>query len=78
MFTVRLKNATDVVVGTTLASGEDSHVDSALNIVSVLVVFAEEDQSSTGTTKSLVAAGGESLSESTDVIMILGILTWWW
>jgi len=44
---------TDVVVRSTLASREDGIVDTLLNVG--LLVLAEEDETSTGTTKSLVA-----------------------
>lgn len=44
---------TDVVVRSTLASREDGIVDTLLNIG--LLVLAEEDETSTGTAKSLVA-----------------------
>ena len=41
-------------MGTTLASREDSIVDALLKIRRVIEVFSEEDETSTGTTKSFV------------------------
>ena len=45
-----------IVVGTTLASGEDSVVDALLEVLGLVGVFAEENQTSTGTTKGLMSA----------------------
>jgi hypothetical protein len=45
---------TYVVVRATLASGEDSFVDALLKVSGVLEVLAEEDETSTRATESLV------------------------
>ena len=50
----QIKKKTYVVVGTTLASREDSLVDALLEVLSLLGVFPEEDKTSTGTTECLV------------------------
>lgn len=44
-----------VIVGTTLTCGEDSLVDALLEVLGLLEVFPEEDETSTGSTKRLVA-----------------------
>lgn len=51
----RRDGKTDVVVRSSLASGEDGVVDSLLHVG--LLVLSEEDETSSGTTKSLVAIG---------------------
>ena len=45
---------TDIVVGATLASREDSIINALFKIRGVLEVFPEEDETGTRTTKSLV------------------------
>lgn len=45
---------THVVVGTTLACGEDGHVDTVLDVLRLGAGLVEEDQTSTGATESLV------------------------
>lgn len=52
---------TDVVVGTTLASWEDSSVDPGLDIG--LLVFPEEDETGSGTPQGLVGGGGDDITE---------------
>jgi hypothetical protein len=47
---------THVVVGSTLASGEDGGIDTGLEVS--LLVLAEEDETGTGTTEGLVAGTG--------------------
>lgn len=55
-----------VVVGTSLDGGEDSLVDTALEVLTLLdlgiLVLAEEDQSGTGTTEGLVGGGGDNVA----------------
>jgi hypothetical protein len=48
-------------VGSTLARWENSSVDSSLHIR--LLVFPEEDETSSGTTKSLVGGGSDNVTE---------------
>ena len=50
-----IRHATYVVVGSTLASREDSIVDTLLEILVVLTILAEEDQASTRATQRLVS-----------------------
>lgn len=57
--------STYVVVGSTLASGEDSKVDTGLEVGSVLEVLPEEDQTSTGATESLVAVDKQTSVHAT-------------
>jgi hypothetical protein len=52
---------THVVVGSTLASGEDSGVDPGLDVG--LLVLPEEDETSSGTSESLVGGGGNDITE---------------
>lgn len=42
-------------MGTTLASREDSIIDTLLEVLSIVTSPLEEDQTSTGTTEGLVA-----------------------
>jgi len=66
-----------VVVGSSLASGEDGVVDALLNVR--LLGLVEEDESSTGSTEGLVAvvSGDTSqLSLSAEVVK-LEKRTWW-
>lgn len=55
-----------VVVGASLDGGEDSLVDTALEVLTLLdlgiLVLAEEDQTSTGTTEGLVGGGGHNVA----------------
>lgn len=51
------KCGTHVVVRSTLASGEDGGVDSRLEVG--LLVLSEKDETSSGTSKGLVAAGNK-------------------
>lgn len=55
-----------VVVGTSLDGGEDSLVDTALEILTLLdlgiLVLAEEDQTGTGATEGLVGGGGDNIA----------------
>lgn len=55
-----------VVVGASLDGGEDSLVDTALKILTLLdlgiLVLAEEDQTGTGTTEGLVGGGGDDIA----------------
>ena len=52
---------THVVVGTSLTSGEDGLVDPLLNVG--LLVLSEEDQTSSGSSQSLVGGGGDNVTE---------------
>ena len=56
---------TDVIMGTALASGENSLVDALLEILGVLCIFPEEDQTSTGTTESLVTSNNSAVKFTT-------------
>lgn len=49
-------------MGTTLASGENRVVNALLQILGVLRIFPEKDQTSTGTTESLVASDESVIS----------------
>lgn len=51
---------THVVVGSTLASGEDGGVDSSLEVG--LLVLSEEDETSSGSSESLVGGGGDDIT----------------
>jgi len=50
-----------VVVGSTLASGEDGGVDTSLNVG--LLVLSEENETGSGTTEGLVGGGGNDITE---------------
>lgn len=50
-----------VVVGSTLACGEDGSVDTGLEVL--LLVLAEEDETGTRTTEGLVGGGGDNVTE---------------
>lgn len=66
---------TYVIVGTALASGEDGVIDAFLEVGGVFEVLAEENETGTGTTKSLVAENTRQINfrESTQYKR-----TWWW
>ena len=49
-------------MGTTLAGREDSLVDTLLEVLSVLQVLAEEDETSTRTTEGLVSRGSDNIT----------------
>ena len=63
-------------MGATLASREDSVVNTFLKIRRVLEVFPEEDKTGTGTTKSLVAA--KMCSAAPKIKKKKKEHTWWW
>lgn len=50
-----MTEGTYLIVRTSLACGEDSLVDTLFKVLRVLEVFAEEDQTSTGTTKGFMS-----------------------
>lgn len=56
---------------TTLASREDSVIDTFLEILTILEIFAEEDQPSTRTTKSLVCGGGNNITILKRIVKLL-------
>ena len=62
----RKVRGTYVVVRTTLASGEDSLVNALLKVLSLFDVLPEEDQTSTGTTESLVATRSSVSTSSSE------------
>lgn len=47
-----------VIVGSTLASRENGFIYTFLEVFGVLKIFAEEDETSTGTTKGFMAEKG--------------------
>lgn len=53
---------THVVVGTTLARGEDSIVHALLKVLGLVRVLPEEDETSTGATERLVGRGGDNVA----------------
>jgi hypothetical protein len=55
----------------TLATGEDSIVDTLLEIRSFRMILPEEDQSSTGTTKRFVSSGGDDITILKGVVQLL-------
>lgn len=61
-------------MGTTLASGENRVVDALLQILSVLRILPEKDQTSTGATESLVTS--EESAIRTRYVAISPTLSW--
>ncbi len=53
-----------VIVGTTLAGGENSVVDTLLEVLCAFNVLAEEDETSAGSTEGLVTINWQSISYS--------------
>lgn len=58
-----------MVVGTALASREDGLVDSGLEST---LIFPEEDQTSSGATKSFVSSCGDNITVLEGVVELLG------
>lgn len=61
-------------MGTTLAGGENRVVDALLQILGVLRIFPEKDQTSTGATESLVTSGESAIR--TQHVTISLTLSW--
>jgi hypothetical protein len=57
-------------VGSTLASREDGSIDPGLHVR--LLVLAEEDETSTGTTEGLVGGGGDDVAELEGARLLAG------